>query len=153
MFKTRNFFVGLGLGFLFSGLLLTIYNGLIYEDLTRFNKSYTIDELKVVAKKENLYLYTKDELDALLKEYENNCNDQDGNKIDGIYFAIPKGFSSVEVADYLYEVGVLKDKEGFLNILDNENLTTKIIAKTYYYEQELSTEELIELITNTDQAN
>lgn len=146
------------MGFLFSGLFLTIYNGFIYEDFTGFNKPYTIDELKVVAKKENLYLYTRDELDALLKEYENNCNGQgenttEENNIKGVYFAIPKGFSSDEVADYLLEVGVLKDKEEFLKILEKESLATKIIAKTYYYDHDLSTEELIELITNTDRAN
>lgn len=154
MLKTRNFFTGLGIGFLLSGFILVITNGFIAQDITSVNKQYSIDELKVIAKKENLYLYTKDELDELLKEQENSVNsNQEDGKINRTYFSIPKGFSSDEVADYLLEIGLLMDKEVFLDILDNNNLTTKIIAKTYYYEQALSTEELIELITNTDQAN
>lgn len=142
------------MGFFLSGIILVISNGYISQDMSGLNKQYSIDELKIIAKKENLYLYTEDELDELLKEHEssNSINQEDG-KIKGVYFAIPKGFSSDEVADYLLEAGVLKDKAEFLDILDKEGLTTKIIAKTYYYDQELSTEELIELITNTDRAN
>jgi len=150
MLKTRNFFIGLGIGFLTSGLMLSFYGSFNSDNLNGFNNQYTIEELKVIAKKENLYLYTKDELDALLKEHENDNNNQEAVNKNRFYFAIPTGFSTDEVADYLIEVGVLKEKEKFLSILDSENLTTKIIAKTYYFEQELSTEELIEMITNTD---
>lgn len=154
MLKTRNFFIGLGIGFLLSGFILVVTNGFISQDITSINKQYSIDELKMIAKKENLFLYTKDELDELLKEQENSYSSNlDDGKISRTYFSIPKGFSSDEVADYLLEIGLLKDKEVFLDILDNNNLTTKIIAKTYYYEQELSIEGLIELITNTNQAN
>ncbi len=154
MLKTRNFFIGLGMGFLLSGIILVISNGYISQDRTSLSKQYSVDELKIIAKKENLYLYTKDELDALLKEQENNnSSNQEDGILKGVYFAIPKGFSSDQVADYLIEVGVLKNKDEFLNILDNEDLTTKIIAKTYYSDKELSTEELIELITNTDRTN
>jgi len=64
-----------------------------------------------------------------------------------IYFAIPNGMTSSNAADYLFEIGLLNDKSLFQQILNDNNLTKNIIAKTYKYQENLSVEELIELIT------
>ncbi|OEG00429.1 hypothetical protein BHF71_00535 [Vulcanibacillus modesticaldus] len=76
-----------------------------------------------------------------------NVND---NAITPIKFTIQEGMDSFEVADYLYEIGILQDKKQFIRILFNAKLTKKILAMDYVYDKELSVEELIELITNTN---
>lgn len=152
MLRSRNFLIGLGIGFILSGIIITIYSSFVSKDLLVYNNHYTIEELKILAGQENLFIYTEEELNNLKIELEANYINQKMDNTDGSHFAIPSGFTSNEVAKYLYEVGILKDKEKFINILDEKNLSTKVIAKTYVYDHELSTEELIELITGTSKA-
>lgn len=152
MLKSRNFIIGLGMGFILSGIIIIIYSSIISKDLLVYNKDYTIEELKVLAKQENLYIYTEEELNIFKIELQANYSNEGMANIVSSHFTIPSGFTSIEVAEYLYEVGILKDKEEFINILDEKKLSTKVIAKTYEYDNELSTEELIELITGTSKA-
>lgn len=169
MYKNRYFLFGLGIGFILCGIILIISNeGFIPFNSTEKNfasDELTIEELKEIAKEKNLYLYTEVELnevikDSLDKQVDENLNNNVENKDEEntvetevveetnlIKFTIPYGMDSFEVADYLFNVGVLKDREMFQQILSNNGLTKKIISGEYEA-GDLSVEELIELITN-----
>ncbi len=154
MFKNRYFIMGLGLGFILCGVLLIFYG----EDLIFSNSTdITIEELKEIGIEKNLYIYTEEELNELIKQ-SNNEEDEELNVCDNeieddiinnesIIFTIPYGLDSYEVTNHLYDIGVLEDKQEFNRILINNNLTKKIIAGDYEYNQNLSVGELIELIT------
>lgn len=149
MFKSRNFFTGFGIGLILSSILIFFSSS--PADIL-LNKDISIEQLKESADKQNLILYTTEELDLVkTKVKEEVLNDmaakEDIKPEELIYFAIPNGMTSSNAADYLFEIGLLNDKSLFQQILNDNNLTKNIIAKTYKYQENLSVEELIELIT------
>lgn len=175
MYKNRNFLIGLGIGFILCGILLIISNGDFNSFFSTSDNStsneLTIEELKEIANEKNLYLYTEEELNELINSLEKtddkvtetkdetSNNDEDAKTETGVEtnknifkFSIPYGLDSFEVADYLFSVGVLKDKQMFQEILTKNDLTKKIISDGYET-GDLSIEELIELITNTNIKN
>ncbi len=204
MFKSRNFFIGLGIGLIISSMILMLYtnstNKTISDITSRsdititLDKSneLTLDELKGIAADKDLFLYTKTDIDnlkaSLTDEVKNelskknnpptvdNSNSDNANKDSAIsdstnttsedtnanktnndnsekviYFSIPDGMRSEQVADYLVEIGILKEKNKFLDILEKKHLATKIIAGTYKYDKVLITEELVKLLTEAKQ--
>lgn len=171
MFKSRNFFIGLGLGLIVASVLLMIYGGSFTKP-----KEFTLDELRQLAEQQSLTLYTEDELNELKSQIEqeitvkqgsindsvnsNNNNNTDNTNTDNqnnitksVEFTIKDGMDSFDVADYLIQVGILKDDQKFQEILSKNKLDTQIIAGNYQCEDSISIINLIELITDTKQEN
>lgn len=142
MFNSRNFLIGLGVGLLFSGFILIFFAG-----PSTVQSTPSLDKLKQYAKHYNAYVYTEEELNQIIEDAQQEQVVE--KKPEAINFTISQGMASSEVANYLSDLGVLDDEETFLNLLSENDLTKKIIAKTYIYDEELSTEELVELITGT----
>lgn len=77
-----------------------------------------------------------------------NKRNKDGKTLEkAIHFEIKNGMDSYNVTNYLYNIGVLKDKQKFISMLYNQKLTTRILAKKFTYDKELTVEELVDLIT------
>jgi len=149
MFKSRNFLMGLGIGFLMISLFMIFYGE---SDL---NRQWSISDLKQLAKQNGYELYTQDELEEYASiQYDQGMNDcvtqgkENQEKISKeIYVSIPKGFDSFHVADYLFEVGVIDDKKRFLQFLNERKTATKIKAGVYQFDSEMSLEDVVNLIT------
>lgn len=172
MYKNRYFLMGLGIGFILCGILLILSSGdliSIYSTPDNFtSEKLTVEELKMIADEKNLYLYTEEELNEIIKNSTkidddipenidelpyNNEEDIENDANSKIFkFRISYGLDSYEVADYLFSVGVLKDKQLFQKILKDNNLTKMIISGDYET-KDLTVEELIELITRTNIEN
>ncbi len=116
----------------------------------------------MIANEKNLYIYSEEELNELIKVSNNKydkdkaVNDEENkNSVEGefISFTIPYGFDTYQVTELLFNFGILEDKQEFNTILVKNHLTKGIIAGDYKYNLNLSTQELIELITNTELDN
>ncbi|MGD9677145.1 MAG: hypothetical protein AB7V16_02110 [Vulcanibacillus sp.] len=149
MFKNRYFLIGLGFGFILCGIILIIFNS-DYVSFKENKVDYTNDELKEMALERNLFLYTEEEINEIITKSNiiENIIPEDNNENKTI-FTISYGLDSFEVAEYLYNIGVLEDKQMFQQILTDNNLTKKIIAGQYEI-GDLTITELIELITNVE---
>ena len=146
MFRSRNFLMGLGIGFVLIGLVLILFRPNLPAE-TEEEKDYqqtedlSIEELKKVASAKGFFLYTQEEIDQITAEKANQTCEKE------IYFTIAKGMDSSNIAEYLVEIGLIDDKEAFLNLLTEKNLITKIQTGTYKAKEKMSTEEVIDLIT------
>lgn len=146
MFRSRNFLMGLGIGFVLIGLVLILFRPNLSAE-TEEEKDYqqtedlSIEELKKVASAKGFFLYTQEEIDQITAEKTNQTCEKE------IYFTIAKGMDSSNIAEYLVEIGLIDDKEAFLNLLTEKNLITKIQTGTYKAKEKMSTEEVIDLIT------
>ncbi len=148
MVKSRNFLMGLGAGFLIISVIL------IFHDENRgITYHWTIDELKKISLEEGYKLYTEDELNQVTIEYEQRlaeCQNQKNikEKEQEIVFEIHKGMDTYSVALYLEGIGVIQEKNLFIEQLNDKKLTRKIKAGTFTYVPTMTMDNLIEMITS-----
>lgn len=161
MLNSRNFYIGVGIGLIISSLILMPLNLSLANEIENLDNNITIDELKLIAAEKNLHILTDEEYEKLknpespkeetANEEDKNTDEskeaKDENKVAPDTFTISQGMQTEEIADYLLDSGIIDDKEYFLKILNDKGLTKKIIAGTYEYEQDLTAEDIIELIT------
>lgn len=143
MFKNRLFLIGLGFGFILSGIFLSLF---VSDNSNISTKDITVQELKDIAADMNLYVYSQKELNQIISD--NSIFNEKKDNESTLYFTIEPNMSSQEIVDYLFEIDVINDKEEFIELLIDSNLSTKILAGEYLYLKDISDEELIELITN-----
>lgn len=170
MIKNRLFLIGLGLGFILSGMFIIIFADDDFLNTTSPDtiiNELTAEEIKDIATEKNLHIYTEEELNDLITN--NSINENTGNLKDTtnvedikdseeikdviISFIIYSDTGSEEVTSYLYELNIINDKSSFNALILNNNLATKILAGEYSCSKDITDIELIELITDSNQDN
>jgi hypothetical protein len=172
VFKNKLFLYGLGTGLITASILLQIvsfsdpdkqlndstaslseevWDGLFTEQLdilvTAANRNgYKLSSLDEVTYTEE---ELKDKIETALNETVKDDNQVSASEdiIQMSSFIILKGMGSEEVADQLLQLKLIKDKAGFMQVMEREQLNTIIQAGLYVFEGTPELEQIITKIT------
>lgn len=86
------------------------------------------DEVPVVTANED----TSDIPEVVIEEGENAAEESESDD-PFIMVDIPRGFSANQIAQKLYDLGIVNDKDGFLRFLIDSNATKRISFGRYYF--------------------
>lgn len=164
MASRKTYLYGLGTGLIAGALLLQLAS--IGESASRV---MTYEELQAAATARGYVLhdanttwYTAEELETKVAEAEARARAEEGrdanpadNSVDSgtetggmVYaFTIAAGTELATVAKLLYELGLVSDYNGFLLEMEQRELTGKVQAKHYRFDEVPTMEELIEELT------
>ncbi|WP_068608385.1 MltG/YceG/YrrL family protein [Paenibacillus swuensis] len=166
MLKNRFFLMGLGFGIIAGALLLQMMVSVELKDrqfqTAALPSSLTDDELEEQAAERGLRLtkvedklYTQAELDIKVAETkklnkpisvkEASTSGTPTHTVRSVY--IPKGLDSATVSEILFEVGVIKDAAAFENLMTVKEANGKIQPGLKQFKGELSSQQIISIIT------
>ncbi|WIV11272.1 hypothetical protein [Proteiniborus sp. MB09-C3] len=138
--------LGIGIGFLISSLLNIAYPKTEYISYTEAQIIEKARELGMISLKEAI---SKD--DEKTPEYTSNDSEKDATPAEEdkhvIEFVINKGDNSEQIVDKLFEEGIIKDKEGFIEKIKEKSLQRKFKYGVYELELEMDHESLIKTLT------
>ncbi|GIQ68614.1 hypothetical protein XYCOK13_14380 [Xylanibacillus composti] len=157
MFKNKSLLAGLGIGLIVGTLLLQTMT--VAERLeNREPEPQMLDEEQLeqaadrlgfsLVVKDAVY-YSEDQLAARVEEARQEAIAQaEQTVVERKSFVIVAGTRPANVADMLLTLGLIEDKNQFLNELRERRLTTNILSGLYTFEGKPDLDEIIREITH-----
>ncbi|MFA6807731.1 MAG: hypothetical protein WCR27_01935 [Eubacteriales bacterium] len=152
MKNLKVYLLGIGTGLIISAIIVTLF-GIFDCNKILFERTYQkVEEAdksdKVVEPKKEEYLGNKS-MDMGQTKAENDTSKNVEVELVNKKVTIDKGATAIEIADILCSEGIIKDKQKFLDIVNNNNISRNFIAGEY----NLSTNEKEDIVINILQNN
>ena len=155
--------LGLGLGIIITNILYSAYPKV---ELVELNDDVIVErarELGMVPVKESIKLGKdiedpeykgSEEVEEEVIKLEESEEVEKGEIInEEIEIVIERGANLTEIAIYLYEIGVIENKDDFADVVRANNLSGKIDYGYYNIKKDSSNYEIIEILTGINPQN
>ncbi|MDC3413385.1 hypothetical protein NC797_10670 [Aquibacillus sp. 3ASR75-11] len=142
------------LGLLSATILLSIPFLLDYRSKETTKNNYPSTEQMILALEEDGYNVSKlssEVVDEETSEKENDEMDNSGEKVEISYtLTIEPGMTTNAIVNELFDANVIDDEQAFLTFLAENEYGTKIQPGEFYFNREMTYEEIAIVITKSD---
>jgi cell division protein YceG involved in septum cleavage len=140
--KKVNFILGLGTGITISSFVFFI----AYSFTLNSNQSYNAN-LQYNIEEEILQEDITSEIERLLSDREAATYTQtEEENPEYVFIQIPVGFAAINIAQILFEQGLIGDIESFTQYLIYRGITQSIFAGEFYISSDATYEEIADII-------
>lgn len=139
--------LGVGIGLVISSLLNMAYPRIKYEPYTEAQIIEKAKELGMVSIKEAITKNDEETVETAITDLniEEDTTTNEDEQIVG--FVINKGDNSEQIAQKLFEAGIIKDREKFIDKIIEKNVQKKFQYGVYELKIDMDYESLIKLLT------